>query len=467
MANKTTGDLTAILNDKLVGPVRRRTARRAASGSVRIDQGPYRRGEKRADQPADLLGERDQPLRTVGAPRRIEAGQLLGHPVRATRPVGPARKRWPSGSSPRSTRPKSTAAKAAPTRPFHVHIARRDGEQELKVVDVTLPKGLTGKLAGIPYCSEAAIAAAAASSGKAEQASPSCPAASLIGTATTKSGIGRQPAAARRQGLPGRSLQGRAALDGDDHAGGAGPVRPRHRGRPGGAQRRSGNRPDQRGLRRRSPTCSAGSSWTSARSTSTSIAASSCSTRRTVPRRRRPGTINGGGANPTNPAAFSSYAVNDPFQATECNKLGFKPKLNIQLYGATKRTKNPRLKAILDARKGDANIARTALTLPHSLFLDQSHIGTVCTRPQLASHTCPAASVYGTGGSEVAVARQEVEGQGLPGVLQQQIAGPGRRPARSGGDPAARRDRAPSTGGLKTVFTDGAGRAGEASSSST
>ena len=61
---------------------------------------------------------------------------------------------------------------------------------------------------------------------------------------------------------------------------------------------------------------------------------------------------------------------------------------------------------MLTARKGDANIARTALTMPHSLFLDQGHIGTVCTRPQLASHTCPKASVYGHGGSEVAAARK-------------------------------------------------------------
>src|SRR5262249_41925590 len=36
-----------------------------------------------------------------------------------------------------------------------------------------------------------------------------------------------------------------------------------------------------------------------------------------------------------------------------------------------------------------------ALNLPHSLFLDQSHIRTVCTRPQLASRTCPKAAVYG------------------------------------------------------------------------
>ena len=35
------------------------------------------------------------------------------------------------------------------------------------------------------------------------------------------------------------------------------------------------------------------------------------------------------------------------------------------------------------------------MTLPHSLFLDQSHIKTVCTRVQLAAKACPKASVYG------------------------------------------------------------------------
>ena len=154
------------------------------------------------------------------------------------------------------------------------------------------------------------------------------------------------------------------------------------------------------------------------------------------------GAINGGGADPTNPAAFSSYAVNAPFQATDCNKLAFKPKLHTQLFGGTtKRAKNPRLRAILEARKGDANIARTALTLPHSLFLDQSHIGTVCTRPQLAAQHLPEGLGLRPGGSEVAAARQEVEGAGLPGLLQPQTAGPGRRPARPGGHPAARRDQ--------------------------
>ena len=42
-----------------------------------------------------------------------------------------------------------------------------------------------------------------------------------------------------------------------------------------------------------------------------------------------------------------------------------------------------------------ASCPPSSLTLPHSEFLDQSHIRTVCTRPQLASQTCPSAAVYG------------------------------------------------------------------------
>src|SRR5262249_23559669 len=46
-------------------------------------------------------------------------------------------------------------------------------------------------------------------------------------------------------------------------------------------------------------------------------------------------------------------------------------------------------------------IASTAVTLPHSAFLDQSHIKTVCTRVQFAAGggngaECPAGSIYGT-----------------------------------------------------------------------
>ncbi len=85
------------------------------------------------------------------------------------------------------------------------------------------------------------------------------------------------------------------------------------------------------------------------------------------------------------------------FQVGNCKKLGFKPMLKIGLEGGTKRNRFPALKAVLTyPKKGAyANIARAQVGLPPAEFLEQGHIGTVCTRPQLAAAQCPAASVYG------------------------------------------------------------------------
>jgi hypothetical protein len=77
--------------------------------------------------------------------------------------------------------------------PFTLDIARSDAEQELHNISVSMPKGFTAKLTGIPYCPEAAIAAAQSKSGAAEQASPSCPAASQVGSVTTAAGPGTNP----------------------------------------------------------------------------------------------------------------------------------------------------------------------------------------------------------------------------------------------------------------------------------
>ena len=77
--------------------------------------------------------------------------------------------------------------------PFMVHLTRNDGEQELKSIALTMPNGFVAKLAGIPYCSDAAIAAAATRTGAEEAASPSCPTASQVGTLTTGAGPGNDP----------------------------------------------------------------------------------------------------------------------------------------------------------------------------------------------------------------------------------------------------------------------------------
>ena len=77
--------------------------------------------------------------------------------------------------------------------PLHMNIGRSDGNQELKGVDVTLPPGLTAKLAGVRYCQKAELADAAANSGTAEAAASSCPSSSLIGHADISAGSGPSP----------------------------------------------------------------------------------------------------------------------------------------------------------------------------------------------------------------------------------------------------------------------------------
>ena len=84
-----------------------------------------------------------------------------------------------------------------------------------------------------------------------------------------------------------------------------------------------------------------------------------------------------------------------PFKATKCKPLGFKPKLHLRLYGATKRAQHPKLRAILQTRPKDADISRASVGLPHALFLDQASLSKICTRVQFAADACPKKSVYG------------------------------------------------------------------------
>ena len=76
---------------------------------------------------------------------------------------------------------------------FTLKLDRDDGDQYLGNLNFTMPPGLTGSLRGITYCPEAAIAAAAVSSGRAELAPPSCPSTSLIGTTNVAAGPGSHP----------------------------------------------------------------------------------------------------------------------------------------------------------------------------------------------------------------------------------------------------------------------------------
>ncbi len=306
----------------------------------------------------------------------------------------------------------STSLKAGAFSPFSVDIARADGQQELKGVDVTLPPGLSGKLAGTPYCPAPALAAAAANSGAAEQAQPSCPAASQIGIAKVSAGTGAAPL----------RIEGKVFLAGPYHGAPlslavvtpatAGPfdlgtavVRVALFVDPETAQIRavSDPIPDVFGgakLDIRAVAIDVDKKEFTLNPTSCGPLASA-------------GALRGGGANPADPAAFSSLAVSAPFQTTECGSLGFRPKLYTRLYGGlgtTRRARNPKFRAVLVTRPGDANIGRAAFTLPHSEFLDQAHIRTICTRVQLAAEQCPAGSVYGYARAQSPLLAQEMAG---------------------------------------------------------
>ena len=110
------------------------------------------------------------------------------------------------------------------------------------------------------------------------------------------------------------------------------------------------------------------------------------------------GSVKGGGSDPTSEAAFSSFPVLAPFQPSDCGALKFRPKLFTKVISGRKstvRAQNPKFRATLVGRDGDANLRQAVVTLPKALILDQSHIKKICTRPELAAGACPKSSIYG------------------------------------------------------------------------
>jgi len=85
----------------------------------------------------------------------------------------------------------------------------------------------------------------------------------------------------------------------------------------------------------------------------------------------------------------------DRFQVGSCRRLKFRPKLSLRLHGGTKRGDYPALTATLKMRRHEASLEKAAVSLPHSEFLAQEHIGTICTRVRFAAQDCPKRSVYG------------------------------------------------------------------------
>jgi hypothetical protein len=313
---------------------------------------------------------------------------------------GPNGTPCPPDSAHRPFAPKVAAGTLNPSAgtysPFVFRLSRDDSEQELSQVTTVLPPGLTAKLAGITPCPDSVIASISSEEGtaKGEAANPACPANSRIGTLSAGLGAGPGP----------DYFPGSVYLAGPYHGaplslaivtpGIAGPFDL------GNVVVRVAIQVDR----------------TTAQVTAVSdpfptiLHGVLLRVRDVRLRFDRPETmlnptscaqfkvgaaISGIGGNLLSTADDSLSQAEIPFQVANCAALGFAPKLALHLFGGTERGAYPRLRATLRMPHGNANIAAASVALPHSEFLAQEHIKTICTRVQFAADQCPADSVYG------------------------------------------------------------------------
>lgn len=289
------------------------------------------------------------------------------------------------------------SSKAGKFSPFALHITRPNGAQEIRKIEATLPPGMVAKLKGVEYCPQAGIEAAAKQSGAAEIAHPSCPSNSLIGTVNVGVGSGtpfHTPGSAYLagpyKGAPLSMVFVVPAVAGPFDLG-TDVVRAAVFVDPETAEVHA--------VSNTIPYIFGGVKL-DIRSIDISINRKSFTVNPTTC--REPFSIRssifGGGANPASEAAWVASSQSSPFQATECKKLQFKPSFFARILGGknqTRRAANPKFRAILEGRNGDANVRRAAFILPRATILDQSHIKTICTRVQLAAEECPQKSIYG------------------------------------------------------------------------
>jgi hypothetical protein len=263
--------------------------------------------------------------------------------------------------------------------PFVLDLSRGDGSQELGALDLNLPAGLAGRLAGSSYCSDADLATAAGKSGE-EAASPSCPAGSRLGHVVVDLGAGSSPfgvegtvyLAGPYRGAPlslavvTPAVAGpfdlgtvvvRAAVDVDPSTGRisvkSDPLPSMLDGVP----------LDIRALRIeldkseliRNPT--------------------SC----------QPTAITGSATSTQGQVAPLSIR----FQTSDCGALAFKPKLALKFSGALGRNGHPGLRAALRSDPSGAALKSASFTLPAGELLDLRHVRDLCPRSDPVGQCSP------------------------------------------------------------------------------
>ncbi|MFN8216738.1 MAG: hypothetical protein U0R71_09090 [Solirubrobacterales bacterium] len=266
--------------------------------------------------------------------------------------------------------------------PFTLELTRADGEANPSGLEVTLPPGLLGKLAGIPVCPDSAAPTGA------------CPPASQVGTVATASGVGTSPLWIPQPGKeptavylagPYRAAPYSLVIRVPAQAGpfdlGTVVVRAGIYISPETAQITVKSDPLPQILQGVPIAYRAIHVDVSRRDFT--LNPTDCSAKRIE------ATVVATSGDVATPTAG--------FQATNCAKLGFRPSLKLSLRGGTRRTQHPALKSVLTfPKKGEfANVAKASVTLPHSVILDPNHVGRPCTRPRFAAEDCPKISILG------------------------------------------------------------------------
>ena len=304
--------------------------------------------------------------------------------------TGPGGSACPTGAVEADLKAGLQGSQAGAHSPFNLTLTRPDGSDELRGVNVSIPPGVLATLRGIPYCPDSGIAAAAAhkqpGEGALELGSPSCPAASVVGSAAAGAGSGPNPVythgkvylAGPYKGAPISLVVVIPAIAGPFDLGvvvdrialnvnlttaqvsaESDPFPRILAGIPLDVRdiRVNLDRPDF------------------------TIAPTNCEPKAVQ------ATVFGFGG--------GSTALSYPFQVGNCKALKFSPSLAISLKGRTTRVGHPALRAVLKAKPGQANIASTVVTLPPSEQVENAHVNNPCTRPQFAAEECPPKTILG------------------------------------------------------------------------
>jgi len=277
--------------------------------------------------------------------------------------------------------------------PFTLTLARKDGEQTLGSLNMTLPPGLAGILASVAQCGEAQANAGA------------CPAASQIGHVTVQAGVGNEPITLPQAGRAEDPVYLTGPYDGAPFGLAvvvhpeAGPFNLEENGHPVVVRAKIEVNPYT------------GQASVASGAMPTILRGIPLDVRTVDVTIDRPSFM----FNPTDCAPMSiagavsssegaSEGVSSRFQAANCATLPFNPKFTVSTQGKTSKADGASLDVKLaskggpQAGGGEANIRAVKVDLPKQLPSRLTTLQKACTEAQFYANPadCPAASNVGT-----------------------------------------------------------------------